>query len=129
MRGGSRVIRRLRGHFAEVAFVETDAFMRTMKRRRAEIEEGGRLRWRRVRTPKDAPLDDLLVHNVATLRAALVGSDFAIPPSDRAVGGGRAAQDADGQPGQASLMAELDATLEAGAVAGDLERVVAASEP
>lgn len=72
VRGGARFLRRLRDRFASVTLVETDAFMRTMKRGRAEVAEPGRLRWRRVRTPLGAPLDELLAHNVATVRAALV---------------------------------------------------------
>ncbi|MGD4086964.1 hypothetical protein QT607_22765, partial [Xanthomonas citri pv. citri] len=63
VRGGAQVLHRLKRHFAQVVLVETDAFARTLKRRRAEFTEAGRLRWPRISTPKGAPIDDLLAHN------------------------------------------------------------------
>jgi hypothetical protein len=130
VRGGAQVLQRLRRHFAHVVLIETDAFARTLKRRRAELTEGGRLRWPRISTPKGAPIDELLASNIATKRAALLLTDFAPPPrSERAAGyTRRPAQHADGETGQGSFLSQLDATLQARAVAADLQRVVVAAE-
>ncbi len=130
VRGGAPVLQRLRRHFAHVVLIETDAFARTLKRRRAELTEGGRLRWPRISTPKGAPIDELLAHNIATKRAALLLTDFAPPPrSDRAAGyARRPTQHADGETGQGSFLTQLDATLQARAVPADLQRVVVAAE-
>ena len=130
VRGGAQVLRRLKRHFGQVILVETDAFARTLKRRRAEFTEAGRLRWPRISTPKGAPIDDLLAHNIVTKRTALLLSDFApVARSERpARNTRRPAQHADSQAGQGSFLAQLDATLEARAVATNLERVIVAAE-
>lgn len=130
VRGGSQVIQRLKRHFANVVLIETDAFTRTLKRRRAEFTETGRLRWPRISTPKGAPIDDLLAHNIVTKRTALVLSDFApTARSERSAGHARrSTQHADGQAGQGSFLAQLDATLEARAVPADFQRVIVAAE-
>ncbi len=130
VRGGSQVLPRLRRHFPQVILVETDAFARTLKRRRAEFTEAGRLRWPRISTPEGAPIDDLLAHNIVTKRTALLLAGFASPTrSERpARHARRSAQHADGEAGQVSFLAQLDATLKARAVSADLERVVVAAE-
>lgn len=130
VRGGAQVLRRLKRHFGQVILIETDAFARTLKRRRAEFTESGRLRWPRISTPKGAPIDDLLAHNIVTKRTALQLSDFApTAHSERSARNARrSAQHADGQTGQGSFLAELDATLEARAVPANLERVIVAAE-
>jgi hypothetical protein len=130
VRGGAQVLRRLRAHFAHLVLIETDAFARTLKRRRATLSDSGRLRWPRVQTPKGAPIDDLLAHNVAAKRAALILSDFAPPTRSERTSqpARRSAKHTDGQTGQGSFLAQLDATGEAWAVSPDLERVVAAAE-
>jgi hypothetical protein len=130
VRGGAQVLHRLKRHFDHVVLIETDAFARTLKRRRAELTEVGRLRWPRISTPKGAPIDDLLAHNIATKRMALLLSDFAPPArSERAAGHARrTAQHADGEARQGSFLAQLDQTLEARAVPADLECVVVATE-
>lgn len=130
VRGGSQVLQRLRAHYARMVLIETDAFARTLKRRRAEVSEAGRLRWPRVSTPKGQPIDDLLAHNITAKRTALLATDFALPARLKraAVIARRAAQHADRQPGQTSLMSQLDATLKARAVPADLQRVIAAAK-
>lgn len=130
VRGGGQVLQRLKRHFAQVVLIETDAFSRTLKRRRAEFIESGRLRWRRISTPKGAPIDDLLAHNIATKRRALLVTDFAPPVrSERSARHARRpAQHADREAGQASLLPQLDATLQARAVSADLQSVVVAAE-
>jgi very-short-patch-repair endonuclease len=99
VRGGAQVLRRLRRHFGQIILIETDAFARTLKRRRAEFTESGRLRWPRISTPKGAPIDDLLIHNIVTKRTALQLSDFApTAQSERSSRNARrSVQHADGQ--------------------------------
>lgn len=130
VRGGAQVLQRLRGHFAHVVLIETDAFARTLKRRRAELTEAGRLRWPRLSTPKGAPIDELLAHNVATKRAALLLTDFAPPAqSERSARHARRpAQHANRETGQGSFLTQLNAPLQARAVPADLQRVVVAAE-
>ena len=130
VRGGAQVLQRLRGHFAHVTLIETDAFARTLKRRRAELTEAGRLRWPRLSTPKGAPIDELLAHNVATKRAALLLTDFAPPAqSERSARHARRpAQHANCETGQGSFLTQLNAPLQARAVPADLQRVVVAAE-
>lgn len=130
VRGGAQVLQRLKLHFAKVVLIETDAFARTLKRRRADLTETGRLRWPRISTPKGAPIDELLAHNIATKRTALLLTDFAPPArSERSLGHARwPAHHANRETGQGSFLTQLDATLQAGAVPADLERVVVAAE-
>ncbi len=75
IRGGAELIPALALTFANVTFIDTSAFMRTMKRRRAVLTEGGRLFWRASPTEMGAPLDDLLSENVASV-AAWIRSRF-----------------------------------------------------
>ena len=70
IRGGGRKLEELRRHFAQLTLVETEAFARTIKRRRAYINETGHLKWAKVSTPVGAPIDDLLAHNVRYVRAS-----------------------------------------------------------
>ena len=130
VRGGAQVLQRLRRHFELVVLIETDAFARTLKRRRAELIEADRLRWPRISTPKGAPIDDLLAHNIATKRAALLRTDFApAEQSERSPGHARRpAQHANRETGQGSFLTQLDATLQARAVPADLQRVIVAAE-
>ena len=70
VRGGGRKLEELRQHFAQVTLVETEAFSRTIRRRRAYLTEAGRLKWAKFSTPVGAPIDDLLAHNVSLVRAS-----------------------------------------------------------
>ncbi|MDD9981875.1 MAG: DUF4417 domain-containing protein [Gammaproteobacteria bacterium] len=70
IRGGGRKLEELWQHFAQVTLVETDAFARTIRRRRAYLTDAGRLKWAKSATPKGAPIDDLLAHNVRLVRAS-----------------------------------------------------------
>ena len=69
IRGGGRKLRPLRQHFAQVSLIETDAFARTLRRRRAHLVESGRLKWIPSPTPKGAPIHDLLAHNIHVVRS------------------------------------------------------------
>ena len=67
VRGGGEILPRLRRVFSQVVFIDTTSFMKTVKRRRAVLTEGGRMVWRPWPTKPDAPLDDLLNCNSATV--------------------------------------------------------------
>ncbi len=130
VRGGVRALPLLRLHFDQVILIETDAFSRTLKRRRATITEAGRLRWIRTLTANGDPLDELLAHNTLTVRTAF--DQKGIQPRE---GSGRAqmpirrrAPYGDRQPAQASFVRELDAALQAGAVPAHDKRVILATK-
>ena len=66
---GRSVAPQLTRAFARVIVIETDSFTKTIRRQRA-TPEGDDLRWLPNPTARFEPLDDLLAHNVATVRAA-----------------------------------------------------------
>ena len=70
VRGGGRKLEELQQNFAQVTLVETEAFARTIRRRRAYLTEAGRLKWAKFATPVGAPIDDLFAHNVSLVRAS-----------------------------------------------------------
>ena len=70
IRGGGRKLEELWQHFAQVTLVETEAFARTIRRRRAYLTDAGRLKWAKFATPKGTPIDDLFAHNVNLVRAS-----------------------------------------------------------
>jgi hypothetical protein len=130
VRGGVRRLPRLRASFAKVILIETDAFSRALKRRRATITGAGRLRWVRALTPKGAPIDELLAHNIATVRLALT-----LPASRSPNASWRTRSpvriltaNANRQTAEPSFMAQLDPSLQAGAVTANGERVVVAAK-
>lgn len=55
--------------FARVTLIETDSFTKTLRRQRATAL-GNDLRWSPNPTAQFEPLDELLAHNVANVRAA-----------------------------------------------------------
>lgn len=130
LRGGVRMLSRLRVAFAQVILIETEAFSRALKRRRATITESGRLRWLHMPTPKGEPIDALLAHNIGTVRSALSSPAPVMRNTSRRERGAVRCQaaNADRQPGQPSFMAELDASLQAGAVTANRERVIVAAK-
>lgn len=69
IRGGGRMITRLSQHFGQVSLIETEGFNRTMYRKKAHLLEPGRIKWSSFPTAIGAPLDDLLTHNISTIRA------------------------------------------------------------
>lgn len=70
VRGGARKAPLLRRHFAQVTLLDTEPFARALRRRRAVLTEGGILRWAKDLTNPGEPLDDLMAHNVSTVRLA-----------------------------------------------------------
>ena len=67
VRGGTDILPALTPVFSRVTFVDTTAFMRTMKRRRAIVTESDKLSWRPAPTETGMPLNSLLDDNVKTV--------------------------------------------------------------
>jgi hypothetical protein len=129
IRGGGRKLGELRRHFAHVVLIETEAFSRTIRRRRAYLTESGRLKWAKFPTPEGAPIDELLAHNVALVRASYeTSANPALSlrlPARRA----RRASHRDSEPVQPSQMSQLELPAEARGIAPEPQGAVAASKP
>ena len=69
VRGAMGQMPELRKGFGSVTLLDTTAFMRTMHRRRAEMDGGQALAWASLPTLPGEPLDELLAHNVAALQS------------------------------------------------------------
>jgi Domain of unknown function (DUF4417) len=67
IRGGVELLPALAQSFSRIMFIDTAAFMRTMKRRRAAVTDSGKLFWHPAPTEIGMPLDDLLNENVVTV--------------------------------------------------------------
>lgn len=128
IRGGGRKIAELRRHFAQITLVETDAFSKTIRRRRAYLTEAGRLKWAKSPTPKGAPIDDLLAHNIAFVRASYgtaAKPPLRLKPPTRRL---RRTVHRDGEPVQPSLLRQLHLSSEARGVPPEPQGVVAAAK-
>ncbi|MER9440350.1 DUF4417 domain-containing protein [Mesorhizobium sp. M0340] len=79
VRGDPQVIPFLRQFYRRVIYIETNAFMKTLKRQRAERLDNNALRWLPAPTVVNETVDKLLSHNVeeqiAFLRATYYGCD------------------------------------------------------
>jgi len=129
IRGGGHKLDALRRHFTRVTLVETEAFSRTIRRRRAHLTESGRLKWAKFPTPEGAPIDDLLAHNVALVRASYESSPrpaLRLRPPMRRI---RRAAHRDGEPVQPGLLRQLHLPGEARGVPPEPQGVVAAAKP
>jgi hypothetical protein len=128
IRGGGRKLDVLRRHFSSVTLVETEAFSRTIRRRRAYLTESGRLKWVKFPTPEGAPIDDLLAHNVAVVRASYESSERPAlrlrPPARRP----RRTSHRDSEAIQPSLLRQLHLPGEARGIAPEPQGVVAAAK-
>jgi hypothetical protein len=71
LRGGYYYLKEISEVFAEVVFIDTSSYLKTMKRRRLDWMPGEKKHWRSARTNKGEPLDDLLQRNADTFRAML----------------------------------------------------------
>lgn len=129
IRGGGRKLAQLRRHFAQVTLIETEAFSRTIRRRRAYLTESGRVKWAKYPTLRGAPIDDLLAHNIALVRASYetpAKPALRLRPPTRPL---RRAAHRDGEPVQPSLLRQLHLSGETRGVAPEPQDVVAASKP
>ena len=128
VRGGGRKLDTLREHFVQVSLLETEAFARTIRRRKAYLTEAGRLKWAKFATLVGAPIDDLFAHNVSLVRSAYEiprHSAVASRPRPRLP---RCTVDGDGEPVQPGLLRELDMAGEARGIAPHPQGVVATSK-
>ena len=128
VRGGGRKLEELRQHFAQVTLIETEAFTRTIRRRRAYLTEAGRLKWAKFATPVGAPIDDLFAHNVSLVRASYetrLRAAIASRPLPRRP---QRAAHRDGEAVQPRLLNELDLAGEARRVAPEPQGVVATAK-
>jgi hypothetical protein len=76
-RGGAELLSSLNLAFANVTFLDTSVFMKTMKRQRAFCKDDGGIGWQPNPTIAGAPLDDLFAENIEKRSrwvAAVVGS-------------------------------------------------------
>ncbi len=67
VRGGVAWASLLAPHFGQIVLLETDAFHKTVNRKRAALTPSGRLHWQHNPTAEGAPLDELLAHNLAVM--------------------------------------------------------------
>jgi hypothetical protein len=72
VRGGADVLPLVSRSFSRVAFLDTTAFMKTVKRKSGVLTEMNRVTWKAVKDPT-LPLDELLEHNYLTM-ARLTGT-------------------------------------------------------
>lgn len=70
IRGNAEAAHSLRAVFKQVVFIDSTAYMRSMKRRKAYVNEGGRLAYLPVQTSTSRETRALLRHNIQTLRLA-----------------------------------------------------------
>jgi hypothetical protein len=127
IRGGGRKIAELRRHFAQVTLIETEAFARAIRRRRAVLTESGRLRWAPSPTPKGAPIDDLLAHNIKIVQIA---HDLAASPASHLsiVATARRAPDSHDQSIQPGLLSDIEVSAETGGIAPEPQGVIATAK-
>lgn len=69
MRGGNRVLEKLRLSFETVTTVDTEAFSKTRCRKKAYFTDAGKLTWKNSPTALGEPIDNLLRHNIAILHS------------------------------------------------------------
>jgi hypothetical protein len=71
VRGGIDLLASFAAVFAGVTFLETDSFMKTMMRQRATLLDNGRISWNSSPTEPGAPLDEMLVANIRTMKTCI----------------------------------------------------------
>ena len=104
VRGGVTHLRTLREAFDRVIFIDTDSFPRTMKRRKADLGESGRLRWPSALTPAGARLDDLLAWNIRAVAAWIRSGGPRSRAGTSSPSHSRRAEDGDDKARQRSLL-------------------------
>lgn len=119
LRGGWRALHRLRAHFTKVVLIETEAFSRAVRRRQATINEGGKLRWKAVKTPEGTPIDHIFAHNVSVVRLALTSGVADQWTAVRREARGRRTTNGNNESGQGSFLSQLDGSGKARTVATD----------
>ena len=69
LRGDQRLLGRLVEHYPSVVYVDTNAFMKTIHRKKAVRLGNSDLKWDISHTPEGTSLDDLLQHNIDEVTA------------------------------------------------------------
>ncbi|MCW0018963.1 DUF4417 domain-containing protein [Rhizobium sp. BT-226] len=81
VRGDPDVIAHLRCHFHNVIYIDTTAYMKTIKRQRARRSGNSKLDWVTTRTKVSSEVDEMLAHNLSeqslSLRARYYDQDTA----------------------------------------------------
>jgi hypothetical protein len=77
VRGDPQVVEFLRRHYRKVIYLETSAFMKTLKRQRAERDGNDALRWLLSPTERGEALDGLFTYNLRERMALLRSLYFA----------------------------------------------------
>lgn len=67
LRGGVQWLPELSPHFGRILVIDTSSAMGAIKRRRAVLVPGGRIKWRREPTERGTPLDEMLASNLRTM--------------------------------------------------------------
>ncbi len=130
IRGGGRKLHELRRSFARVSLIETDAFCRTLHRRRAYLTESGQVKWAKFPTPVGEAVDELLAHNVAVIRSAYEARIEATSPLTLpARAFPRRAAYRDGQPAQSCLLRQLDMAGQARSVPAEPQGIISTTKP
>ncbi len=130
VRGGLRVLPQLNQAFRRVTLLETDAFTRTHRRRRAYLNEAGRLRWAAWPTDAEAPLDELLAHNIKTVRTAIeIEMQKPLAPVRIVRRTRGATQDRNYEPSQGSFFDNLHFARQAQVVPTKREDIIPAAKP
>jgi hypothetical protein len=106
LRGGLGYLRQLRSKFSRVVMLDTDSFRRTVNRQLGRVTPSGKIHWSTQPTEAQAPLDDLLAHNVRVVAERIRLSPL---PRLRHSNGAsahraRSASNADRQSGQMALL-------------------------
>ncbi len=129
IRGGGRKLDILRRHFARVSLIETEAFTRTIRRRRAYLTEAGRLKWGKFETPIGAPLDDLFAHNVSLVRASYEAPRHRIAVSLSPPAKPRRTAHANDKAAEPSFLCELDLAGKARGITPQSQCMVTTTKP
>lgn len=109
VRGAKELLGRLSGSFSQVVYLDSDAFLKTQKRHRADIARNGRLTWRSLPTLPGIALDELLAHNVDAVERD-INRRIAQASSLRRAGGRRRRGQADGRDEKAPVVGTVRET-------------------
>ena len=71
LRGGLGFLRQFRSKFSRVVVIDTASFRRTVHRQFGTIVSPGKIHWSTQHTEPDAPLDNLLAHNVSMVAESI----------------------------------------------------------
>lgn len=71
LRGGQAHLKILFAYFDAVVYLDTDSFLKTHHRQRAELAQEIEVRWGASPTPQGVPLDELFDHNVRAVAESI----------------------------------------------------------